>query len=264
MSATGIVFLYGKIVGMEKKYIEMKIWDLKAYKNNNKIHWKNVDRIAASIKRNEYIAPIIVDEDAVILAWHWRKLALEDLGIWEVKVLQVTGLSEKQKADFRIADNKTSELSEWDLDAVELEIDKFWLDDLKLDFVELSLWDDDGESDRAEYSKKIEAPVYEPSDEEVDIDELTDSTRRDQLLEEIKASKLSKAEKEMLTIAAYRHTVFDYGKIASYYASASKEMQELMEDSALVIIDFDKALELWYVHLSDEVSALYSEQTNEA
>jgi len=45
--------------------------------------------------------------------------------------------------------------------------------------------------------------------------------------------------------------------IANYYAHASKECQELMEDSALVIIDFEKALEKGYVTLSDKISDQY-------
>ena len=51
----------------------------------------------------------------------------------------------------------------------------------------------------------------------------------------------------MLYIAATRHIVFNYSKIADYYTSASKEMQHLIERSALVIIDFEKAIQYGYV-----------------
>ena len=53
--------------------------------------------------------------------------------------------------------------------------------------------------------------------------------------------------------AAHRHSIFNYTKIADYYAHASKEMQTLMEKSALVIIDFDKAIEYGFVHLQEEI-----------
>ena len=47
--------------------------------------------------------------------------------------------------------------------------------------------------------------------------------------------------KDFLINAAYRHITFNYSNIADYYAHSSKEMQELMEESALIIIDFEKA-----------------------
>ena len=54
----------------------------------------------------------------------------------------VSGLTDKQKADFRIADNRTSELSERDMEAVLAEIEEFGLEELKIDFPELEFEDD--------------------------------------------------------------------------------------------------------------------------
>lgn len=64
-------------------------------------------------------------------------------------------------------------------------------------------------------------------------------------------------EKRFLIEAAKRHNVFNYSKIADYYAHATPEMQHLMERSALVIIDFDKAIQYGYVQLSDEIMNQY-------
>jgi hypothetical protein len=61
-----------------------------------------------------------------------------------------------------------------------------------------------------------------------------------------------------LLAAANRHVVFNFEEIANYYANASVECQELMENSALVIIDFDKAIENGYVALSEKLSSQYS------
>ena len=47
--------------------------------------------------------------------------------------------------------------------------------------------------------------------------------------------------------------MFDYGKIAEYYAHASKDVQELMERSALVIIDFDNAIANGYAQLKSDI-----------
>ena len=55
----------------------------------------------------------------------------------------------------------------------------------------------------------------------------------------------------------------NYQLIADYYSHSSKEMQKLMEDSALVIIDFEKAIELGYVQLSKEIRTQYLEEYGE-
>jgi len=70
-------------------------------------------------------------------------------------------------------------------------------------------------------------------------------------------SGVSDEEKKFLKLAASRFIEFNYESIADYYASANKEMQELMEKLALVIIDFDKAIEEGFVQLNDKMRKLY-------
>jgi hypothetical protein len=57
--------------------------------------------------------------------------------------------------------------------------------------------------------------------------------------------------------------VFNFSKIADYYAHSSSEMQELMEQSALVIVDFDKAIEYGYVALNNQLSNQYLEEQSD-
>lgn len=103
------------------------------------------------------------------------------------------------------------------------------------------------------YSSKIEAPIYEPKNQKPHIFELVDKSKTHRLIREIEQSSLPLEEKTFLIDAARRHNVFNYEKIADYYANSSKEMQNLMERSALVIIDFEKAIQLGYVRLCDEI-----------
>jgi hypothetical protein len=113
------------------------------------------------------------------------------------------------------------------------------------------------------YSSKIEAPIYEPKNEKPHILELCDKSKTHRIINEIEKSSLSNDEKFFLIDAARRHNVFNYEKIADYYAHSSKEMQTLMERSGLVIIDFDKAIEYGYIKLCDEIKKQYLEDYGE-
>ena len=103
------------------------------------------------------------------------------------------------------------------------------------------------------YTHKITVPQYEPSKVAPDISELYDFKKYSKLVQAINESNVSEEEKQFLRFAAGRHIVFNYAKIADYYAHANKEMQELMEQSALVIIDIDDAIMNGYVKLSKQL-----------
>ena len=86
-----------------------------------------------------------------------------------------------------------------------------------------------------------------------------DTQKYNRLIAMINKSEVSDAEKSFLKFAATRHIVFNYAKIADYYAHASAEMQELMEKSALVILDIDDAIANGYVKLSSKMAQLVDE-----
>jgi hypothetical protein len=113
------------------------------------------------------------------------------------------------------------------------------------------------EKKESKYSTKIEAPIYEPKNKKPHLLELVNKSKTHRLMKEIESSNLDYDEKMFLMDAARRHNVFNYEKIADYYAHSSKEMQQLMERSGLVIIDFEKAIEYGYVKLCDEIRTQY-------
>jgi hypothetical protein len=113
------------------------------------------------------------------------------------------------------------------------------------------------------YSTKVETPLYEPTKTKPHILELYDKSKTDRLIREIEASSLPEEEKKFLILSSQRHVVFNYEKIADYYAHSSKEMQHLMERSALVIVDFEKAVQYGYVKLCDEIRSQYLEEYGE-
>lgn len=104
----------------------------------------------------------------------------------------------------------------------------------------------------SKYTQKICVPQYTPKGFKPKA-KAVDKTKYNELIAEINNSNVSEVEKEFLKLAATRHLKFDYSVIAESYCHASKEMQELMEKSALVIIDVDDAIANGYVRLSKRI-----------
>jgi hypothetical protein len=100
-------------------------------------------------------------------------------------------------------------------------------------------------------------PIYEPKRAKPHPLELFDNAKAKRLEKRIMASSASEEEKRFLIAAAQRHVVFNYEKIADYYSHSPKEIQELFEQSALVVIDFNKAFELGYVQLAYDIANQY-------
>ena len=112
------------------------------------------------------------------------------------------------------------------------------------------------------YTKKVSVPVYVPSYQKPSVYELFDHMKTMKLIKRINESNVSAEDKKFLIYAAQRHIVFNFAKIADYYAHSSAEMQELMEQSALVIVDFDKAIENGFATLNNELSNQYLDEQN--
>lgn len=113
------------------------------------------------------------------------------------------------------------------------------------------------------YTSKIVTPEYLPKNIKPHLLELYDDSKTKRIINEIKNSNISEEEKNFLIKSASRHTVFNYQKIADYYANSDKKVQELMERQALVIIDFDKAYQYGYIKLAQEVANQYFDNYGE-
>lgn len=257
-----------EIYTLLKKSMPGKSETLHLDPNNYRIHDERNKRvIKKSLEDCGAARSIVADKENVIIAGNGVYEQAKALGIpirfvetngKELVVVKRTDIStdDERRKLLALADNYSSDTSIFDMEAVledfsmdDLDLWEFSLDDIEIDTGEIN------ESDH--YTKKIEAPTYEPKNEKPQFDELSDNTWAIKLISDIEKSSLSKKEKEFLKLAAQRHIVFNYEKIADFYANSSKECQELMEDSVLVIIDFEKALELNYVKLSEEIANQY-------
>ena len=104
--------------------IEMlKVKDLVPYERNPRNNKEAVEFVANSIKEFGFKNPIIIDKDNVIVAGHTRLLAAKKLKIKEVPCVRADDLTDEQVKAFRIADNSTAQVAEWDFDLLKFEIE---------------------------------------------------------------------------------------------------------------------------------------------
>ncbi len=105
---------------MDKEYIkDVPVSKLKPYERNPRKNKHAVEVLAKSIQRVGNNDPIEVNEDYVILCGHTRKQALEKLNIKTTDIIMIKGLTEEQQNEYRITNNKTGEIAEWDFEVLE-------------------------------------------------------------------------------------------------------------------------------------------------
>lgn len=233
---------------------------IKPYTGNARKHGeKDISAIVTSIEQFGFDDPIgIWSDENIIVEGHGRLEAAKQLGMKEVPCIRLDHLDDEHRRAYSLAHNRTAELSEWDFEALEQELSGI----LDVDMSEFGFEQEDGEEEYNDeenenpYTTEVNIPQYEPTGEYVDITDLVDIAKSTELIERIKNSGVSKQEKQFLIQAAYRHNIFNYKKIAEYYANASEDMQELMEDSALVIIDVNDAIAKGYATLRDEIEEI--------
>lgn len=229
-------------------------------------------KLVASIKAFPQmldLRPIVVNADMVVLGGNMRLKACQAAGLTDVPVIRADDLTPDQQREFIIKDNVG--FGEWEWETLANEWDAEQLAEWGVD---MPFWDAEAEQavankeeiDRSlnEYSKKIKAPIYEPKNEKPAIEMLVDETKTKQLLDAIHDADIPERDKVFLRQAASRHTIFRYEQIADYYAHSSAEVQRLMEASALVIVDFDKAIEHGFVALSTEIIDQYKRDQHDA
>lgn len=129
----------------ELKIQYKNIDEITPYINNPRINNDNaVDKVANSIKEFGFKNPIIVDSNNVIVAGHTRLLSAKKLNLEKVPTISADDLTTEQIRAFRVADNKTAEFSEWDFEALGIELEDIELDMNEFGF-EIVEMDDFGE-----------------------------------------------------------------------------------------------------------------------
>ena len=108
---------------MDKLSVEYRpLAEIKPYEKNPRKNDRAVDAVVESIRRFGFRQPIVIDGDGVIVVGHTRWKAAQKLGLDKVPVHVATDLTLEQVRAYRIADNKTNELAEWDLPLLSIEL----------------------------------------------------------------------------------------------------------------------------------------------
>lgn len=212
----------------------------------------SIESFPDMLNKRPIVAVTDTDGKYMVLGGNMRLRACQDLKLKEVPIILADEWTEEQRREFIIKDNVG--YGEWDWDQLANEWDAERLDAWGLDVPKV-------EEEHDTYTKKIDAPLYEPKGAKPSEAELYDTQKCDELIKQVNETKgLTDIEKRFLITAAKRHVVFDYEKIAEFYAHSSEQVQELMERSALVIIDFSQAIEQGYVKLSKDLVQQYGEE----
>ena len=172
-------------------------------------------------------------------------------------------LTQAEKDEIVITDNISD--GEWDWDILTADWDKVLTTSWGLDWGEVETAAEETPQELSEkYTLKITTPIYEVKGDKPDISELVDVVKTNAIIDEINAADgIPEDVKGFLRIAAARLYRFNYEKIAEYYAHQPPEIQAIMEKLALVIIDFNKAIENGYVRLTKEIEGLLDDESDE-
>lgn len=129
-----------------------KIEQIRPYEKNPRKNNEAVKYVAESIKQFGFKVPIVIDKEGVIVAGHTRYKASLKLGLKEVPCIVADDLTPEQVKAFRLADNKTSEKSEWDFDMLESELE---------DILNFNMEDFGFEFETEDESKEVEEDNFE-------------------------------------------------------------------------------------------------------
>jgi hypothetical protein len=110
------------------------------------------------------------------------------------------------------------------------------------------------------YTAKVEVPPYEVDGPKPSVTDLYDAAKTETLLAEIESSNIPDDEKRFLRFAAMRHVVINFDLVANYYAHSSASVQQLLENSACVIVDLDKAIENGWARLGELLREQYASE----
>jgi hypothetical protein len=233
--------------------VRVKLDELTPYPGNPRRG--NPQLIAESLRANTQYRPLVVQASTMtVLAGNHTLIAARELG-WETVEVTLLDVDDEQARRIVLADNRTSDVAETDDAALLALLEQ--VDDLEgTGFTAGDLAALLAAGEENIYTAKVAPVQYEVVGPCPDVVELTDDAHARDLRAAITATQLPDDVAEFLTAATWRHVVFDYRRIAEFYPHQTPEVQALMEQSALVIIDVDDAIQHGYMIFTETMQDL--------
>lgn len=226
-------------------------------RNPRKISKKKLEQLKKSVQDAPEmlkLRELIVVENGgafVVIAGNQRLEAAKALGLATLpcKVLPNDTPAEKLR-EYAIKDNLPFGEDDWEVLSGE------W------DVAELEEWGMEvpGKLDKNPYVQNLNIPIYDIKGEKPAESDCIDLKKVDKLIQRINSAEIPDIKKSMLIACAYRFADINFSNMAEYYAHEDREMQELMEMLALVIVDFNKAIEYGLVEMDERMKEIYNEE----
>ena len=259
---------------MEQRKIEYTIVDIDSVETHPKnVRQGDIGAISESLKAHGQYRPIVVDKRTNrILAGNHTWKAAKTLGWTQINAGFIETKDDDEAIRILLADNRTTDLASYDdaelanllKDLAETDegligtaFDGDALDQLLMDLEQEPF----GLDLDTKYSHAVNVPQYEIVGDEPQLSELVDRTKATSLRAEIFKANLPKNLEEFLLLAASRHLVFNYSKIAEFYPHQTPEVQRLMEESVLVIIDLNDAIANGYAVFANKITDLLNDES---
>ena len=235
-------------------------------RNARKHDKRSIEAIRTSLSTYGQQKPIVALSDGTVIAGNGTLEAARSLKWDRIAVVMFDSEDEARARAFAIVDNRSAELATWDDEVLSQELSALPGDLLG------SVGFDEKEIDKilstqtfsTNYTRKIEIPVYEPKNKKPSVESLCDPTKAEHLKRNIESAELPSEVREFLLHAAARHVSFNFSLIADFYAHSDAKTQRLFEESALVIVDFDRAIENGFVKLTKSIAETYAKEKQDA
>ena len=264
--------------------ITMKIRNIKPYKNNARKNERAVEFVKRSIQEFGYLVPIVIDKNNEIVAGHTRYKALKQLGIQEVPCVVADELTEDQIKAFRIADNSVSDVAQWDIaklavemQDISLDLGEFGLDlgsiDGGDDYIPNPETDEDDADDLGYYGDERERTYNTYNMRLVDQVELTADKwqmpiiyRTDFVPDDLMGFKYIKADKNENAEKAGIHFFIDDYQFERLwnrpdeYIEAVRPYQCMLSPDFSLYTDMTMPTKIWNVYRSRLIGAYYQAQ----
>lgn len=244
--------------------INKQIKELVPYQNNPRKNDKAVDAVAASIKQFGFKQPIVIDKDNVIVCGHTRYKAAQKLRLKEVPCIMADDLTDDQIKAFRLADNKTAELAEWDFPLLDFE-----LADIDLDMSEFGfdLGEGEEEDDEGYYGDERERTNRAYNLDIIDPEQLTNDFWQMPIIQNngyIPDDLIGfNYAKTSVNKAAGVHFYIDDYQFERIWNYPEKYIDTLIEYACILTPDFSlymdmpMPMKIWNVYRSRQIGAFY-------